>query len=717
MEPRAVGHGFGRAKPPSGPASPAFSRLSRPAWINFALSYYGVDKNPTAVDLAKVSLWLITLAKEHPFTFVDHALRHGDSLVGLSRRQIECFHWLGDAPVFQDDFSTKGIREQVEQAHALRTQIRTADEQTSDAALYALWGETQDALTHVRLYGDLVVAAFFAGSKPKERERKRLDYAREVKDGSAVHHRVPLEAWRHAELPLVPFHWEIEFPEVFQRANSGFDAVVGNPPFLGGKKISTVLGEEYRDWLVAFHEESNRNADLVAHFFRRTFTLIRREGTFGFIATNTVAQGDTRATGLRWICANGGAIYHARKRVKWPGMAAVIVSVLHIIKGTYNQTKQLDGQTVEMISAFLFHRGSSENPQVIQQNASKSFVGSYVLGMGFTFDDNDTKGVATSIAEMQRLIKTNPVNQAVIFPYLGGEEINTSPSHTYHRYVINFGDRSEAECWQRWPELMAIVEAKVKPERVAQNMESSRRYWWQFGGKRPGLDAAIAPLNRVLVIAAISGTFALTFLPRGIVYSHKLIIFPFQTHAAFCALQARPHEIWTRFFSSSMKDDLNYSPSDCFLNFPFPANWASDPALEAVGKVYYDYRAALMERNNAGLTKTYNRFHDPYEHDAEIAQLRELHAAMDRAVLAAYGWTDIPTDCAFLLDYEIDEAEWGSKKKPYRYRWPDDVRDEVLARLLELNAQRAREEQLAGVAKAKGGKKPGRAGGMEDMFE
>ena len=147
-----------------------------------------------------------------------------------------------------------------------------------------------------------------------------------------------------------------------------------------------------------------------------------------------------------------------------------------------------------------------------------------------------------------------------------------------------------------------------------------------------------------------------------------------------------------------MKDDLRYTPSDCFETFPFPENWETHPALEAAGKAYYEFRAALMVRNDEGLTKTYNRFHDPDERDPEIVKLRELHAAMDRAVLDAYGWSDIPTDCEFLLDYEIDEEEWGDKKKPWRYRWPDEVRDEVLARLLELNAERAREEARAGAA-------------------
>ena len=103
-----------------------------------------------------------------------------------------------------------------------------------------------------------------------------------------------------------------------------------------------------------------------------------------------------------------------------------------------------------------------------------------------------------------------------------------------------------------------------------------------------------------------------------------------------------------------------------------------------------------MVENDEGLTKTYNRFHDPRERDPRIARLRQLHAAMDRAILDAYGWTGIPTDCEFLLDYEIDEETWGKKKKPWRYRWPDAVRDAVLARLLALNAQRAAEERMAG---------------------
>ncbi|MBK6580208.1 MAG: hypothetical protein IPG17_29385 [Sandaracinaceae bacterium] len=167
-----------------------------------------------------------------------------------------------------------------------------------------------------------------------------------------------------------------------------------------------------------------------------------------------------------------------------------------------------------------------------------------------------------------------------------------------------------------------------------------------------------------------------------------------------------------------MKDDLRYTPSDCFETFPFPPNWQSDPTLEAVGQTYYDFRAALMIRNNEGLTKTYNRFHDPDETAPDILELRRLHAAMDRAVLDAYGWTDIPTDCIFRLDYEEPEDEDAEetgkkrrKKKPWRLRWPEAVHDEVLARLLALNQQRAGGEPKGGRQGEKGpGAAPRRAG-------
>ena len=694
---------------------------------------YGIDRNPMAVDLAKVSLWLSTLARDHPLTFVDHAFRHGDSLVGLTRRQIEAFHWLPDTEPFQAGFETMRVREHVANATELRRRIREAGEEVSDQELHDLWHDARDEIDAVRLFGDLALAAFFEEAKSKQREARRLQYTTAVAEGEAIRYLPWLEEQRDDTPPLAPFHWEIEFPEVFDRENPGFDAFVGNPPFAGKNAVAAGNIAGYPDWLKTLHDESHGNADLVAHFYRRTFKLLRNGGTLGLIATNTIALGDTRSSGLRWICEHDGEIFRATKRYQWPGDAAVVVSVLHITKSDYADTKVLDGTAVDTITAFLFHRGGHADPVRLQANAGKSFQGSIVLGMGFTFDDTDKKGVASPLAEMHRLIESDPHNREAIFPYIGGEEVNTSPTHAHHRYVINFhdyplrrdnlettwlyADAEQRREWLReaivpldypdpvaadWPNLVPIIEERVKPERtkLGDNGDARRRKekWWLWGRYTPALFSAVASLGRVLAISRVGQQAAFAFLPPNMVYAESTIVFPLVTDAAFCALQSRLHEIWARFFGSSLEDRLRYTPSDCFETFPFPDGWETHPTLEGPGRTYYDHRADLMVQNDEGTTKTYNRFHDPYENDPEIGRLRELHTAMDRAVLDAYGWTDIPTDCDFLLDYEIDEATWGRKKKPYRYRWPDPVRDEVLTRLLALNAERAAEEARTGNA-------------------
>ena len=687
---------------------------------------YGVDKNPMAIDLARLSLWLVTLARDHEFTFIDHALRHGDSLVGLTRNQIDGFHWDAEAPSFQLGTETLEVQRHVTRVSAMRQLVRTLGAAAPEHELRELLDEAERELRNVRRVADLVLTAFFEGGKPKERESKRAMFASLLlEEDQAV-----IASPAATKLPVAPFHWELEFPEVFERDNPGFDAIMGNPPFAGKNTVAAAHAPGYPDWLKQLHAESHGNSDLVAHFFRRAFSLLRDRGTLGLIATNTIGQGDTRSTGLRWICKHEGHIYRARRRLKWPGEAAVVVSVIHAARGAYSGPRILDGRDVETISAFLFHNGGHDDPKRLKANAGKSFQGSIVLGMGFTFDDTDRKGVATPLSEMRCLMEEDPRNREAILPYIGGEEINTSPTHAYHRYVINFRDwplrRADLGAtwrdadddlrkdWRRngivpldypepvavdWPDLLAIVEEKVKPERshLTNNSIGRKRakFWWQYGSHAKELYATIEGLDRVLVISRVGQQAAFTYLPVHMVYAESMVVFPFTTHAALCVLQSRPHEIWARFFGSSMKDDLRYTPSDCFETFPFPENWESRPALEAAGEAYHDYRATLIVENNEGLTKTYNRFHDPAEGNPRLERLRELHAAMDRAVLDAYGWTDIRTDCEVLLDYEIDEDTWGKKKKPWRYRWPDDVRDEVLARLLALNAERAAEERMA----------------------
>ena len=654
---------------------------------------YGVDRNPMAVDLAKMSLWLATLARDEPLTFVDHALRDGDSLLGLTRRQIAAFTWKTGALPPQLELNTR-VADAVDRVAGLRREIREAGPETPQWELEDRWAEVKAALKDVRFFGDLAVEAFFAGKKVKDRERVRQGYLQDLQDREDLAHRERLAERRKGSPAFAPFHWEIEFPEVFGRENPGFDGFVGNPPFAGGRNLSASEGTRYSQWLRELHSRSSGGADLVAHFFRRTFDLLRQQGAFGLIATNTIGQGDTRSTGLRWICQHGGEIYHTCTRYAWPGQAAVVVSIVHVLKGRFLGSKPLDGRPVQEITAFLFHTGGHDDPAKLKANRNQSFQGSIVLGMGFTFDDTDTKGVASSLAKMRHLIENDPKNGEVIFPYIGGKEVNTNPGQDFHRWVIDFGERSESACRHRWPDLMAILEAKVKPERATKDGKRYPRMvheWWKYWNPRPNLYAAIADRKYVLAVSRVGKQCAITALPSRMVFADSLIVFPLDTHAAFCALQSRPHEIWARFFGSSMKDDLRYTPSDVFETFPFPRGWTTDIALEAAGEAYYEFRADLMMRNEEGLTKTYNRFHDQGDHDPDIEQLRALHAEMDRVVLDAYGWTDIPADSEFLPEHEANDDASGMTGR-YRLRWPNRIRDEVLARLLKLNGSRTREE-------------------------
>ncbi|VXC84502.1 Eco57I restriction-modification methylase domain-containing protein [Sphingomonas sp. AX6] len=685
---------------------------------------YGVDRNPMALDLAKLSLWLVTLARDHEFSFLDHALKSGDSLVGLTRDQIEGASWeINAAPGL---WRTR-VRQDVSEALAHRDAIRNAPDEVALAMQEAQHERVERGLANVRLIGDAVIATFFAHGKAKARRDALAEVGDRAGSGDWAWLRQRALGLAGGVHPVRPFHWEIEFPEVFARDNPGFDSIVGNPPFAGKNTIIAGNRERYLDWLHALHSDAHGNADLSAHFYRRAFAALRESGAFGLIATNTIRQGDTRDSGLRRIIESGGSIYRAVRRHKWEGEAAVVVAMVFVVKDA-RERAVLDGRPARRISAYLVEGDLDSSPERLDSNSNKSFIGSFLLGMGFTFDEvHAAKGKATPLAEMSRLIETDPHNAEIIKPFLGGEEINNSPTFSHHRYTIDFFDRPlrrehegvewaslseesrraklrvgvvahdyRGEVAEDWPELIDIVRTKVKPERDSQTRDALRDRWWQFAEKRPGLYRTIENLPRVIAInCGATPHMSLAMLENSSVFSHTAAVFAFHSFGAFATLQCRVHEVWARFFGSSMKDDLRYTPSDCFETFPMPPHYDDAEGLEAKGRCYHDRRGALMQTRDQGMTPTYNRFHNSRDASEDIVELRDLHAAMDDAVLRAYGWDDLADRAApaFLTeDTEDDHTYQG------RLFWPAAFRDEVLARLLKLNEERAAEERLEGIA-------------------
>ncbi len=652
---------------------------------------YGVDKNAAAVELAKLSLWLVTL-RDLPFTFVDHALRHGDSLVGLSFDQIRAFHW---KPSKQLELADRVLREALDEAIDIRKQIHAlAADPTPEAQRLkeTLVKDAEDASDRARLIGDVVVGAFFAEAKDKAREKertRRLTLVQRWLDGDEAAHAELRQHQADLRARLPVFHWMLEYPEVFYaerpdpledgKVNRAafMDAFIGNPPFLGGTRISVASGTEYRDWLATRYEASSLT-DLSAFFFRAAFELLGAHGTLGLIATNTIAQGDSRKTGLGWIRASAGWIYDATSRRPWPGEASVSVSVVHAARGRIRPAPQLDGRSVRRITAFLSDVGGDQDPETLAPNKDVAVIGSFVLGIGFVFDDGNAE--ANPLAEMHALIERDPRNGERIAGYLGGEELNTTPDQRPRRYIIDFGEASESEA-RNWPELFAIVERRVKPARASVKQRDRRDLWWLHATRSPQQRAFVADQGRCLALSQVSSHLALAFIEPGIVAAHTVVLILLSTATGFAVLQSRIHERWARLLSSSLEERLRYTPTTCFETFPFPE---PDPraviaTLEDIGERVYESRAAYMLETQQGLTQTYNRLKAPACHDEPMLELRRLHEEMDRAVLAAYGWTDleVPPYCP------TTHAERQAL---------ETFHDELIDRLFVLNAARAAAE-------------------------
>ncbi len=648
---------------------------------------YGVDVNPLAVEMAKLSLWLVTLAKGRPFSFLDHALRCGDSLLGVhDLDQIRHFHVEPErgmelhATLFDP---TRHIEPAIEEALQLRRELESFTvRDVHDAEQKAtLNRRADDALNRAQMLGDLVTGAAISTAKRggdtlDVKLRSLADELPSILDraGTAADANLLAEAQvmlNQGKPPLTPdrrtFHWPVEFPEVFLRDRPGFDAVIGNPPFRGGKKISGTLGSDYREYLVEHLAEGRKgNADLVAYFYLRASRMVREEGLFGLLATNTISQGDTREVGLDQLLAGGWSIIEAWKSRPWPGDASIQIAQVWLRNGDWDGPATLDGIHVRGITSSLDPKSRISGPaHRLVDSFEKAFIGSLLNGIGFILQPE----------EAEELLRLDPKNRDVLYPYLNGDDLNSSPTHSPSRWVVNFFDWP-LERAEEYPDCLAVVRERVKPQRdqLGESKRREREAWWQFERRGVNLYQAIERLERVIAITRLSKTVTPVFVPAGIVYSDATVVFAYDDEGHLGLMTSAFHWWWAVRRASTMRTDLRYTPTDCFETFPHPR---LTEEVAGIANALDEHRRRLMIERNEGLTKTYNRVHDQTESAADVLTLREHHVGLDHAVATAYGWNDLD------LHHDFHETPQG-----IRYTVSSAVQMEMFDRLLELNHQR-----------------------------
>jgi hypothetical protein len=336
-----------------------------------------------------------------------------------------------------------------------------------------------------------------------------------------------------------------------------------------------------------------------------------------------------------------------------------------------------DDVPVPRISTLLEPAGRVEgSPLRLVENAGIAFQGCIVLGMGFVLDPE----------KAQEWISRKPKNRAVLFSYLNGENLNSRPDCSASRWVVDFNERTEAQA-SHFTEPWAHISRTVLPERRKYDANKYPRMvheWWKYWNTRPAMRTAIADLDEVLVIALVSKTVMPVRVPTGQVFSHKLAVFATDSFGDQAVLSSSLHQIWAIKYGSTMRADVNYSPSDVFLTFPRPGttDW-----LNKIGRRLDTVRRKIMLRRQLGLTKLYNLINDPDiadQSDDDVAKLRAIHVELDRAVMGAYGWTDVDLDHGF-----------HTYRQMQRWTLSPAARVEILDRLLEENHRRAAAQGVA----------------------
>jgi hypothetical protein len=466
------------------------------------------------------------------------------------------------------------------------------------------------------------------------------------------------------------------------------DVIVGNPPFLGDKKMRGEFEDHYIDDLRELYgHRIPGQSDLVCYWFEKARTQLEHQKVqrTGFLATNSIRGGANR-TVLERIKQTGDIFLAWSDRAWVLAGASVRISIIGFDDGSQTD-RYLDDISAHTINADLTPSVDLTQARVLRENPHISFIG---VQPGGAFDLPES--------EAQDFIQKNRKNADVLRPYYNAADVTGRWSH---RWIIDFWDADTPEEAAKYPEVFQIVVEKIKPEREKNRDRASRETWWKHQRPRYEMRDALNGLNRYLVTPMTAKYRLFTWMDKNALASNLLVVIAVEDDYFFGVLHSYLHEVWSLRRGSWLGkgNDPRYTPSTIFETFPFPASpgkekhdsaeyqaiaaaaqqlheerelWLNPPELialgaEADGKTLRErtltnlYNAFMAQRtgqtNGERLTAAARDF---------APRLVHLHDTLDNAVLAAYGWQDL---AASLRTLEGDE--------------------ELLRRLLVLNLERA----------------------------
>ena len=631
---------------------------------------YGVDLNPMAVELAKLSIWLITLSKGRPFGFLDHNLGCGNSLLGIFDPQdlFSLIDGLFDTSIsskIEDAINfRKEIKEQkildisdIEKQEELSRKAKSktrAIEKVADALILA-------QISHKSTSKQLQSIKQFL-SAGLSSENAFLDNDNEL--NSLIH-----QLWDKLEKasgrPFHPFHWCLQFPEVFD--SGGFDAIIGNPPFIGNSYWKSTAGES--TGAIAHHilGTTPGKIDLSVIFHRRAFTLLKNNGCYGLLATSNISEGQGISKGLGFINQHG-SIFSATKSIEWPGKASIRISIIHFYKGKWEGPLILNNETVNLISPTLsnhqFHSYRDINTSI---DASVGVGSAAIADILLSSNSNDHRLIS----------KECP---GFILPIVNGKNINNTSMESFSEYGLDSRSLSLEKIKEKSVTAYNFLLSRKTARLTSITKDSYKEWqtrWWQYG--RPRSDFFTKYSNLSWLIYSKLTKFPIPRKSHGVLPIDKVLIFPItfaNQHALFLSIFFR---LWVEEYRGSKQGK---DPSSISLqippmrSFPCPSEKMPDNVLCAA-EAFDDFL-----RQQSGVTPAMNAFNDEANISPDVLGARKLMQTINMAVARAYGWDDLDLSASF--------EDRGLGKRLYLKK---DIEREILRRLVELNHRIWNEQQ------------------------